>query len=101
MIKKIFENWKKYLGEGKRIPLDKIRPTEELGYLRDRSPQEFEEVISDIEHSFEMGEEEPLDVIYVKSKDIYKIVDGHHRFHVASDWDLDDYPVIVIGVEDE
>ena len=80
-----------------RIPLNKIKPTEDLGYLKYDDPAEFEEVIANIEHSFEMGDEDPLDVIYDEAEDVYEIVDGHHRFQVASDWGLEDYPVNIVG----
>jgi ParB-like chromosome segregation protein Spo0J len=106
-MKLILENWRQYLKEGidielggeeaQRIPLNKIKPTEDLGYLKYDDPAEFEEVIANIEHSFEMGDEDPLDVIYDEAEDVYEIVDGHHRFQVASDWGLEDYPVNIVG----
>tara|TARA_Y100000310_G_scaffold333533_1_gene411280 strand:+ start:294 stop:593 length:300 start_codon:yes stop_codon:yes gene_type:complete len=99
-MKLLLENWREYIKEEvQRVPLDKIVPTEELGYLKYEDPEEFEEVVTDIEHAFEMGKEDPLDVVYDEATDMYEIVDGHHRFHVASEWGFDDYPVNVVNIK--
>ena len=99
-MKLLMENWREYLKEEvQRVPLDKIAPTEKLGYLKYDDPEEFEEVIANIEHAFELGEEDPLDVIYNKAEDKYEIVDGHHRYHVAGEWGMEDYPVNVVGTK--
>ena len=99
-MKLLLENWRKYLKEEvQRVPLDKIVPTEELGYLKYDDPEEFEEVIANIENAFEVGREDPLDVVYDKTMDKYEIVDGHHRYHVAQDWGMTDYPVVVVDTK--
>ncbi len=81
------------------VPLSKLIPTEKLGYLRHSSESELENALADIEFEFEFGNLRPLDVIFDSASGDFLIADGHHRYFVASDWEMSDYPVKIIHVQ--
>ena len=66
-------------------------------YQRSAESRKSRKVIADIATDFSWAKCQPLTVVHVKSRDMYAVIDGQHRFEAAKELKLTELPCYIVS----